>query len=104
MYQSSVTTYTSSPLQLDGVDRHGLDRRHAKWSASSNIEAGTMARALDLAADQFPFGKRATVVGAHIIDRVEFAVDIEHGNRPAVDLDELFAPWRKLVKGCNFHR
>jgi hypothetical protein len=89
--------------QLDGVNGHGLDRRHAKWSAGSNVEAGTMAGALDLATDQFPLGKRAAVVGADIVDRIVTAIDIEHGDGTAVDFDELFAPRGKLVTGRNFH-
>ena len=43
--------------KLDRVNSHRLDRRHAERAAGSHIEAGTMARALDLAADQFAFGK-----------------------------------------------
>jgi hypothetical protein len=90
-------------LELDGVNRHGFDRRHAKWLAGTDIEAGTVAGALDLATDQFPLGKRATVVGADIVDRVVSTVDIEHGDGAAIDFDELFAPWGKLVTGRNFH-
>jgi hypothetical protein len=89
--------------QLDGVDGYGLDRRHAKWTTSSNIKAGTMPGALDFAADQFPLRERATIVRADIVDRVVSTVDIEHGNGAAVDFDELFAPRRKLVTGRNFH-
>jgi hypothetical protein len=89
--------------QLDGVNGHGLDRRHAKWAAGSNIEAGTMAGALNLAADQFPLGKRATIVGADIVDRIVSATDIKHGDSAPVDFDELFAARRELVTGRNFH-
>jgi hypothetical protein len=90
--------------QLDDVNGHGLNRRHAKWTAGSNIEAGPMTGALDLATDQFPLGEGATVVGADIVDRVQSAVDIEYGDGTAVDFDQLFTPRWELVTGRNFYR
>jgi hypothetical protein len=90
--------------ELDGVDGHWFNRRHAKCASGSNIEAGTMAGTLNLAAGQFPLGKRATVVRADIVNRVKAAINIEDGNGTAVDFDELFAPRRELVTRCDFHR
>ena len=75
---------------VDRVHRDRLDGRHAEWPAGPDVEPGAMTRTLDLAADQFALGERAPVVGAHVVDGVDGAVDVEDRDRPAVELDQFF--------------
>ena len=66
---------------LDRVNGHRLDRRHAERPAGPHVEASPVARAFDLAADQFAFGERAAVVCTDVVDRIELAIDVEDGDR-----------------------
>ena len=53
----------------------------AEHGAAAHVETGAMPRTLDFIAVQFSGGEIATVVRTHVLDGVEFAVDIEHGDR-----------------------
>jgi hypothetical protein len=90
--------------QLGNVHGDRLNRRHAKWAARANIEAGPVARALDLAADQITLRKRTTVMSADIVDGVKTTVNVEHGNRSAVNLDQFFAPWGQFGSSRDFDK
>ena len=72
---------------------HRLDGGHAECLARPHIEPGPVARAHDLAACELALGKRTAVVGAHVVDGVKLAVDVEERDRPAVNLGEFLSAW-----------
>jgi hypothetical protein len=87
-----------------GVDRHGLDRRHAERTPGFDVEAGTMAWALNLGSNQFAFGQGAAVVRAYVVDGMKGAVEVEYGDGPAVNLDQFLAPRGQLAARRDFYK
>src|SRR5688572_24218819 len=66
---------------------NGLIRRRRECGAGSQTESRTVPRADDDIAVERTTGELTAVVRASVFDRVERAVDIEHGDKCAVDFD-----------------
>src|SRR3954469_22249799 len=98
----------SVDLQSDGVvlDRNrerldGLESGERLRPAGGEVEEGAVARALDGAGGgvELALCKRAVVVGAAILDRVEGAVAVEDADFGPLVLDQAHAARRQL--GCQ---
>ena len=79
-----------------GGDR--LDRGKAEGFARPDVEPGPVPGATDLGPVQVPFGQRAAVVSADVVDGVKLPVDVEDRDRPAFQVNQLLAAWRDLVE------
>src|SRR5262249_50791279 len=60
--------------------RDGLVRWRAQYSAGAHIETGARPRALRFVAVQFACRQVAAVVRADVLDRIQLAIDVEHGD------------------------
>src|SRR5690606_28380161 len=67
--------------------------------ARTNGEARGVARADDLLAFDCAAGQRTAVVGADVLDRMIAAVEVEHRDECAVDLDHPMRAGRQLLDG-----
>jgi hypothetical protein len=90
---------------LDAMTADGLERRQAERPAGADVESGAMARTADLAPfEEVSLGERTAIVRANIVDRVVLTVEIEHCDRPAVDVHEDPASRRKLGSLRHDHK
>src|SRR5271157_449857 len=76
-------------LEKDLMSGHRLDGRHAQRFAGTYVEPRAMARALDLASGQIPFGERSAVMSADVVDRIKDTLHVEECDGASVDFDEL---------------
>jgi hypothetical protein len=70
----------SVALDANIVRFNGLERRQLHRGASANVEAGSVARALDLRIVELALIQRAAVMGAQIVDGVVLATQVAHRN------------------------
>jgi hypothetical protein len=80
---------------------HRLDGRHAQGTTRADIEARTVARALDLTAVQLALGQGPTIVSANIVDGVESTLAVNHGEGATLHLDDLLTAGRELGTAGN---
>ena len=82
-------TKTSSAFDFHFVGHGRLRGRHGQRPAVADVELRAVPRASDRETIQLPFGQRAAVVRANVVDRVELAVDMKQRDQPLFDLDQL---------------
>src|SRR5579885_3637648 len=82
--------------QFDGIGVHGHHRRQGQRLAAAYVEAGAVARALDLGAIELALIERPLVVRADVVDRIDSAVHVAQRDRQAVDLDDTHFASRHL--------
>src|SRR4051794_6824468 len=100
----------SVDLQLDQVvrdsDRKGLDGyvgRKGERLARLQVEEGAVARAFERAClgVDLAVGENAVVVRAAILDRIQRALDVEHGDLEILVFDDPVGTGRKLGKRAD---
>ena len=85
---------------FDGMGRRPARSPGRRAPDRSGRRTGRRASgAADLGPDQLPFGERAAVVGADVVDGVVPALDVENGDGPAVEVDQLLAARRESRRG-----
>jgi hypothetical protein len=72
--------------------RRRLRSRHRQGRAAFDIEIGAVPRAGNRAGPgiQFPFTQRATIVRAHVVQRIKLAANSEQHDQPIVDFHQHF--------------
>ena len=89
-------------FDFDFVAVDGFDRRHTKGFAGNHAESRAVPRALNLFAVQFPLGEGTAIVGADVLNGVEFSVHIEERDRYKIHFDQLLFAGRYFANFGDF--
>ncbi len=74
---------------------------HAHRLAGFDIELGTMPWADQAIAIERTIAECASVVGAHILDAMNLAVDFDKYDEAVIDFERLRLVWAYLISGAN---
>jgi hypothetical protein len=82
-----------------------LEGRQAQSGTGANVEASAMSRTLHLmAVNNFTLNEGAAIVGAHVLDGINFAIEVEQSDANPVDFNQFTAPHRHVGQFSDFHK
>lgn len=74
---------------------------HANRLARPDIELGTMPWADQAIAIELTIAECASVVGTHVLDAMNLAVDFDKHDEAVIDFERLRLVWAYLISGAN---
>jgi hypothetical protein len=103
--------YDSPHVNLDVGSRHPdrivrdvVVRRRAKDFSRPDVELRAMQRASHLVPANFPFGQGGFFMRTHVVEREEFAIDVEESNLLSLYIDKPTLAGSDFVRPCDFHK
>src|SRR5579872_27232 len=85
------------------VGAHRSDRGQTDDATRRHVEAGAVARALDLVADELALPQRAAVVRADVVDGIDVAAVVAKRDAAALNLHHLDLAFGNLVSARDLH-
>src|SRR6185437_15302206 len=83
--------------------RDRLRRRRFLHFARPHVEARAVARTFDLESAHLAAGQFAAIVRAHVLDRIQVALEVVHGDRGVIVPHDLEFARQQLILRADFH-